>query len=284
MRLSTQTRLLSRFFGTKEAIQIIKNSGFDAFDMSIFWPEEYLGEDFRQIAEDLREYADSIGIPCNQAHSPHPTSCGEPEKDALILEDTKRAIEFAGILGADNIIVHPYHHRPYPDEREISFKENVEFFSQLIPIAEKSNINIAIENMFDKNRYNNQIKNSVCSSTEELAEYVDYFNTPHVVACLDVGHIGLVGGDLYHEILALGPRLKALHVHDNNYIKDMHTLPYTQCVDYEPFYKGLKEISYSGDFTFEADNFFYSIPDPVKRDAIKFMHSLGRHMVSRIEN
>jgi sugar phosphate isomerase/epimerase len=54
--------------------------------------------------------------------------------------------------------------------------------------------------------------------------------------------------------------LHALHVHDNDYIDDRHTLPGLGRMDWEEIMKALAEIDYDGDFTYEADNFLVNIP------------------------
>ena len=89
MLLSISTAPMSKRLSDKEAIRIIKEAGFDAYDMSltkmffeketVFNTDKYLDE-----AKALREYADSLGIVCNQAHAPYHSSCGDPEKDEYI--------------------------------------------------------------------------------------------------------------------------------------------------------------------------------------------------------
>ena len=50
-------------------------------------------------------------------------------------------------------------------------------------------------------------------------------------------------------IHALGHRIGALHLHDNNKWKDSHALPFTMDIDFVPIMHALGEIGYAGDIT-----------------------------------
>ena len=52
---------------------------------------------------------------------------------------------------------------------------------------------------------------------------------PSFVACLDLGHAEMkgAGSGAAAMIRALGPKLEALHIHDNDKIHDSHQLPFS---------------------------------------------------------
>ena len=82
MLLSNLTQWYCNKIPEKEAIKMIADAGFDAYDISLFEltrNEEYLfnSPDYVEIAKEMREYADSIGIVCNQSHAPFPSSTGK---------------------------------------------------------------------------------------------------------------------------------------------------------------------------------------------------------------
>ena len=54
-------------------------------------------------------------------------------------------------------------------------------------------------------------------------------------------------------IRALGHRLQALHIHDNDRWHDSHQIPFSMSIDFAPIAAALKEIGYKGWFTLEAD-------------------------------
>ena len=73
MKLVAPIGLLCRYFGAKEAIHIVKESGFDGYDFPLqrLIPTQDRKEDayYYEEAQKIREYADSIGLPCLQTHS-----------------------------------------------------------------------------------------------------------------------------------------------------------------------------------------------------------------------
>jgi sugar phosphate isomerase/epimerase len=54
-------------------------------------------------------------------------------------------------------------------------------------------------------------------------------------------------------IHALGHRLQALHIHDNDKWQDSHQIPFSMKIDFEAVAKALKDIGYQGYLTLEAD-------------------------------
>ena len=79
MLLSNLTQWVGSNLPEKDAVKIISDAGFDAYDISLFEltrSEEYLfnSPDYVNIAKELREYADSLGIVCNQSHAPFPSA------------------------------------------------------------------------------------------------------------------------------------------------------------------------------------------------------------------
>lgn len=287
MLLSNPTSLLSRRFGDEKAITMLAQAGFDAFDMSfcdrVSAEDPLLNEHYAEYAHQLRAFADKAGIVCNQAHAPYPSSVGDPEKDAAIYTSIVRAIESAAILGAKIIIVHPRQHLPYGANIAALKQINLDFYRSLIPYCEKFGIKVAVENMWQGNPINKRVTvDSTCSRAEEFCAYVDEIGSPWIVACLDIGHVPLTGEYEAHMIRTLGKRIAALHVHDTDAEKDLHTLPFFAKIDYEEVADLLKEVGYSGDLTFEASNFYSRVPAELVPDALTLMVKVGRYLIRRI--
>jgi sugar phosphate isomerase/epimerase len=59
-------------------------------------------------------------------------------------------------------------------------------------------------------------------------------------------------------IKALGPRLGALHVHDNDKHNDSHQIPFTMQIDFDKMIAALKDVGYRGDMTLECDAYIHS--------------------------
>ena len=116
---------------------------------------------------------------------------------------------------------------------------------------------------------------------------MDTLDSEYMVACLDLGHVGL--SFQYDEaqdlIRALGhDRLQALHVHDNNYREDQHYLPFQGKMNWAEITRALGEINYTGDFTYEVNKYFLeSVPDSFVQTAANYMGDVGRYLIGEIE-
>jgi len=270
--------------GTDKAIELLKKAGFEAFDLSMcemFRREDHWmnGENWREYSKHLKSVADKEGIVCNQAHAPFPSSYGDAEKDEWVFGEIVRSMEAASICGAKIIVVHPKQHLPYMENREALLEMNIEFYNRLIPYCEKFNIMVATENMWQQNRISKAIIDSTCSRADEFCEYIDKIDSKWITGCLDLGHVALINADLNEFARKMGKeRLKSLHVHDNDGIRDLHVMPYTQRIDFDGFAKTLGEIGYEGDITFEASNFLKKFPDELLSEATALMCSIGKHM------
>jgi L-ribulose-5-phosphate 3-epimerase len=289
MRLSTQTDLLARVFGDEECLRILARSGYDAADLSFFemtgGKGVWCGSDWRAHAERLKEVAHSLGIVFNQAHAPFPSNRGEEPYDTVIFERIVRAMEAAALLGARSIVVHPLHHIPYAANKAKLWKMNLDFYRRLLPYCEQFGIRVAAENMWQVDERRGYIVDSVCSQPEEFAALLDALDSPFIVGCLDLGHSALVGVEPADFIRALGPkRLQALHVHDVNYVRDCHTLPFMEKLDWASICRALADIGYEGDFTLEADNFMGGFPRALLPEASALMAKTGRYLMSRIQS
>ncbi|MBO4422975.1 MAG: sugar phosphate isomerase/epimerase [Clostridia bacterium] len=285
MLLSTQTERLAGTFGYEKAIEILAGAGFDAYDLSQFRPtgkdDPFYSGGYLDYAKALRGLSDKLGIKCNQSHAPFPTSTGDAEKDEKIYGSIIRSMEIAAVLGAKCIIVHPMQHMPYRENEAVLKEINVKFYKSLIPYCEKLNINVAVENMWQMNPVGRTtIVNSTCARVEEFCDYIDTIGSERIVACLDVGHVSLCGEDMSVIIRGLGSsRLKALHVHDTDGYRDLHTLPFTSQNDFGLVMRLLAEIGYEGDLTFEADSFYRNFPAEMYPDVAAFMAKTGRQLI-----
>lgn len=287
MILSTSTSDLRGKQNIKDTISILAQAGFDAYDFSYC---DFTGaspvdpDSYMDYAKEIRAHADACGIVCNQAHAPFPSSVGDPIKDKEIFESIVRSIESAAYLGAKIIVVHPCQHLTYAEHAEELFNINVDFYSRLIPYAEKFSIKIATENMWQWNSSAQACTDSTCSRAWEFNKYIDALSSPYLVGCLDIGHASLMGTDIPKFIHEMGnKRIQALHVHETDLKNDNHTLPYLQKINWEEVMKALGEIDYQGDLTFESGVFTRSFPSELSLAAETFQCQVGRQLCSIID-
>ena len=289
MLLSSPNNILAKNFGQEKAIDILSAAGYDAIDLSLFSMtddnNEFCREGYRTRAMELANYAKSHGVFFNQSHTPFMFNWKNPnEVEERLIPRTIQALEVSALAGCKIAVVHPVHHEEYLGHEEERFEQNMKFYRELLPYAKEYDIKIALENMFQREKKRKVLGADTCSSPSEFVRYVDELNDEHFVACLDLGHCGVVGEEAYNAIRILGhDRLKALHVHDNDYTNDMHMLPGLGKMDWEEIMKALAEIRYDGEFTYEADRFFISMPHAMMPKAVALMVDMGRYLIGRFD-
>ena len=271
MKLVTTTDLLTRKTDAKTAVSMIKEAGFDGIDLSMFYmmyhSDPLGGDQYADYVKELRAYADSLSIGFEQGHSPFPSyDAANASYTERIVPYIQRSIEIAGMLGIKYLVIHPISPVQKPQDADLK-QFNISFYRSLLPYAKEYGV-------------------TVCSLGKDLADYVDALDSPYIAACLDLGHCGLVGEDAAEAIRALGrDRLKALHVHDNNFRADQHLLPYLGQMNWESITSALKEIRYTGNLTFEADATFVALPSDrsLLSSAWQYMESVGRYLIKKVE-
>ena len=289
MKLSIETYVVRKRFGDKGSFRVIKDAGFDCIDMSYYWAEEdspLLGDDYVEYAKELRAELDAIGLTCNQAHAPFTRfkyGAENNDENRAIYYSVLKSIDVAAELGAGVIVVHPAVICPYlsADDR---FEMNMEFYSKVLPRAKNLGVKIAIENLWGRHKDNpDRIVKSVCSDAAELIRYVDGMADSSVVACLDIGHAGLVGESADGMIRALGSRIGALHINDNDFMKDKHLMPYTGGVNFDRVIRALVSVGYKGDITLESNYFLDTFPDALVPAGLQFMAKTASFIRDTVE-
>lgn len=283
MKLSTETYPLDLTSGFEGAVTTLKEIGFDCYDLSIFnlnkEGDPFGGADYRERAVALRKTAERVGIFCNQSHGPYPYhKPHNPKWNEEIFGWCVRALEITSLVGGKTCILHPFH--------DWTAQENAtRIYLPLQPYCKKYGVRIALENMWGRENNTGKAIPSVCGTAQSFLEHLELLDPEWFVACLDIGHAEMVGEETSAAqfILALGDRLKALHVHDNDLKNDLHIHPYGGQIDWEPIYAALRKVGYGGEFTFEADSFVHKFPQELRYDATVMLLKIGRYMIERIE-
>lgn len=286
MRVATQTDYFARAFGERKAVEKLGEIGFDALDFSMFevirQQEHPINQNsYEAYARELRHIAGESGTCFNQAHAPFPTLLKDDHEYNRNFPAIKRSIEFAGMLGADQIVVHPV---SFPGTTDEILRFNLELFESLVPLLRQFQIKVALENMFWHDCASGANRAGACGVGETFIAMYDMLDSRYFTCCLDVGHCGLVGETAQKMIMELGQkRLGALHVHDNDFAMDRHTMPFLCKLDWDSITKALSDIGYRGDFTFEADNIYSGFPTELYEDIARLMLKVGRHLTEMIE-
>jgi sugar phosphate isomerase/epimerase len=145
-------------------------------------------------------------------------------------------------FGARIVVVHPGVGTVESDERLARLRAATESLAALAGVAEGCDVRIAIENM---------TPGTVGGCADELAHMVDAVGAPHVGVCLDTGHAHL-GEGVTRAISALGGRIIAMHLDDNDGQTDQHILPSKGAIDWAAAVAALREASYEAPICVET--------------------------------
>lgn len=272
-RISTNTGCIGAPDEYEEVLDMIKSAGFDTFDFSLMYVCDFFTSDnYLKNTRNVKAYADSLGLSCNQTHNLfpviHSTVSADETRDRI--EYTKRILKISKILGANSSIVHPIN-----DFKE---QQNYEYYQHYLSLAEQLDIKIATENMW--NWHEHKATLAACSNHVNFKTLLDLVNHPHFVACVDLGHADMDGLETSPTkmIETLGDYVQCIHVHGIDGKYDLHGLPLLEQTDYEPILDSLARINYQGDITFECDGFMRKMPKEVHLSALKFMHKIGIYL------
>ncbi len=257
MKISTEIGSAAKIIGEEKAVEYVAKAGFDAWDLSMFSMCKYdrkaaalspndhplAGADHLNFVRRLKKIGLDNGIHCNQSHAPFSTRV--PEIRAFL----KRAIECTAEAGGEICVIHPDNYK--------NAQENAELYLELLPFAKNCGVKLAAENMWLWDREKDEALPAACSDPESFCAHIDVVGDEFLVACLDIGHAEMKGlqTTAVEMIRALGPRLQALHLHDNDQWHDSHQIPFSMQIDFLPIVQALKEMGYQGYFTLEADQY-----------------------------
>ena len=287
MLISTQTGHAVGRLGFEKGILTLKNGGYDCLDLSLFeminGDSVYVAGDWRKLVEERRAFADANGIKFNQSHAPFSFAWADENiRENIAKPRVEQSLEISAMMGVDIVVVHPLHWMPYlGHEKEIS-ELNIAYYKSLVPLARNFGVKIALENMWQREVKRKCICTDVAGFAKDHADLIDAIDSEWVVACLDVGHCSLVGEEAQDTIRILGhDRLKAVHLHDNDYQGDRHTLPGLGQMNWNEIMKAFDDIKYDGEFTYEADNFLKGFDNDYFPKAVEFMVQTARHLISK---
>lgn len=290
----------------EEGYRLVKEAGFDSIDFNF---DEYLNTNavcagqindiytrpIEEIWADFKPHADAAakyGLIFGQTHAPYPMLMdGRKDIDEVMYRITVNCMDISFRMGSRYIVVHPVTFA-YEYSKQEEHDRNIEMYKRLIPAAKKFNQVICLENMFLERNYH--LMEGACSDFEQAAAMVDELNKfageELFAFCFDVGHANVLGKNLYQAVVTLGDRIKILHIHDNDGVSDLHTLPYTfmrswsgLSTDWDGFLRGLKDIGYKGVLSFETGRCMSGFPRELHPAVLQLTADIGKYFSKRIE-
>ena len=173
-------------------------------------------------------------------HWQKPLSHPDPAVVAEGLAAIRKEIEDVKAYGGDTVLVVPAVVNEKVSHRE-AYARSQEAIKTLIPDAEKAGVKLAIEEVWNK----------FLLSAPEMAQYIDDFKSPNVVAYFDVGNV-VEYGYPQEWIRDLGPRIAKIHIKEYAKPKRFSYALGEGEIKWPAVVAALQEIGYKGWVTAEV--------------------------------
>ena len=264
----------------EESLKRIADCGWKTLELAeVHWRELSKRDDPDREFAALSRLASSLGVTVAQTHGVTFPVCGEEAVVRDGLDRGLRSIEWCAAVGVRLYVFHP---GTAPcDESEDDLKRvrdaNVEVVGRLSEAARKVGMKIALENMVDAFTGGRRHFGATPAELIWLAEQTDPEN---VGICWDTGHGHLQRLDQGKAIRALGDRLIATHVADNDTSRDQHLLPFEGTIDWKAVLDALRDIGYEGTFNLEIGGGVHRIPISFRAAKVRYALELVTAMVN----
>lgn len=177
-----------------------------------FEGDDFINFDYQEL-EKISEKLKSINLKPS-VHSPFldiNLSAKDDEMVKILLSRLLKTLEYAKILEATGIVIHPgYDPYRYLGDEESWLKNVIKNLEPILKKAEDFKLYIAIENIFEDN-------------FNYLKKLLEHFSSKYLGHCFDTGHFNIFSRvSLESWLNEMGEYFFALHIHDNFGFVDNH--------------------------------------------------------------
>jgi sugar phosphate isomerase/epimerase len=268
-------------YSTVESMKMLCGMGFDRQDLSLnrmmFNESEFNGDNWENLAHEVRDLKGELGITFVQAHLPF--RCMNyfdrpKEYHEFLTEVTLRAARICAIVGVEWVVAHPIYSPAFPCEAvEEQLAENHRFYDPIVKILTEGGCGVAFENLVDLPNHRR-----FGSTAAELNRLIDSYGQETVGACIDFGHANL----MYHElepwfVRQIGHRLRAIHLADNYGSQDDHMPPFIGTVKWEQVMKAVKDIGFDGTLVYETKA-VGTVPEGLRGPLFTYLREIGEYL------
>lgn len=236
------------------------------------------------------------GIRVHQMHMPYPNyipDAADEINDYLLKEMAPKSLQICEFFECRYIVIHGLKVKQFYGSEDAEWAKTEEFLETIAPMAKEMGITICAENIYTS--AGKHIVDGPCCNAVKMAERIDRFNEKFhgevLGSCFDTGHANLVGIDFEKFLRTLGPRLKVLHIHDNDGIADLHQMPFTftktrenhPSTDWEGFLRGLRAAKFHGVLSFETAPVLQSFPPELRPQTLHMIAEIGTYFAKKLE-
>jgi len=248
---------------TTEKLVYAKSVGIDYIEVSINVQADHTnlcftdGDDsMEKLLADIKKAADNAGIKIWSIHMPYGSNIDLSLTDETarkkVVDFQKKAIEMLAVLQPQYILFHPSHHLGL-NERPARINSLLKSVKEIKPKVESIDAHIVIENLLGAELLKDAThERPLCRTVEEMLSIMSMMDDD-VYSIVDLNHIK----NPEKLILALGHRLKSLHVSDGDGLKECHYVPCEGLgtVDWTAVLSALDQVGYDGPFMYEVKKY-----------------------------
>lgn len=147
----------------------------------------------------------------------------------------KECLAWSAHIGAEQMVLHPSLYSTPLFLRKESQERSIENLKRLGDDAQKLGIDLAVENV--------GFRDTALFDQEEFVRLFE--EIPTITALVDVGHAHINGWDTPELLRALGKRLSAVHLHDNDGYGDLHQPIGEGTIEWQPIWDALGSLQHS---------------------------------------
>jgi hexulose-6-phosphate isomerase len=261
-----------QIWSLEECFQRAKDAGFDGVEVNYALQGDISPEasedDLRRIGDQARKIGIEISGVCSFLFWPFALTSNDVARREQGLELALKMIRAARLLGTENLLVVPgavyipwqQMTDPWPEviepvANDVCHERAVAAVKKMIPVAEKENVYINIDNIF---------ANGFLFSPDEMNRFVDGFGSKHVQIHFDTGNI-MEYQFPEHWVPILGRRIKNIHLKEfdkhNAFNIDAFRTLLDGTTDWPAVIAALDKINYDGYLTFEYFHPFRHYPE-----------------------
>ena len=280
---------LIRRYGIERGLEICKESGFDAVDYNLDPYKQadniYKGsaDAFEAHFDAIRKKAESLELEISQTHGRLGLYESEEEEEfARSNQISELDLRATALLGAPSCVIHFINSSRWGKKPgELMHRVSSKMFDDLIPHAEKHQVNIAMETFGAARVSGARIRDFFADPTEFKLQF-DRLDTKYKTICVDTGHTHEAGSfwvpPAEEMIRILGKDISILHLHDNSGHWDDHLLPGMGNIKWPAVFDALDEVGYSGVYNFELSLKFAG------KMLEEYMHFAGRYLRTFVDS
>lgn len=256
-----------------DTLAFAKAAGFSELDYC-FQPPELLTDRWKTVFEDNLAKAHASGVRLRFAHMPYhyPTEKTAYGEEEFFLASC-RAMELAARAGVDCAAIHPRCSvtREYDAEKEME-----KMYAFLVPYrdeAKKAGLALALENMRGPGKSADPALRRFGMDVHEIISLADRLE---IGICWDTGHGNISGQPQRASLLAIGERLRMVHLNDNHDEDDIHLAPFLGTIDWKETMAALAEIGYQNSLNLEVQT--TRVPEALRASYAAYMGKAVREL------